>query len=545
MPSTDLPDTGSLSTKEENLLARETERRRTFAIISHPDAGKTTLTEKLLLYGGAIHLAGSVKSRRAERHATSDWMELERQRGISVTSSVLQFDYEGFRINLLDTPGHEDFSEDTYRTLMAADSAVMLLDNRRGVEDRTRQLFAVCKRRRMPIFTFVNKCDRAGEDPLKLVSDVEADLEINCYPVTWPIYRDGIFAGVYDRRRKRVEMFERGLDHGAKMTLAQSSELDDPALIAMLGEDAHHRLVQEIGLLDAAGHEFDHAALLTGDLSPVFFGSALTNFGVEPFLAEFLDLAPAPSPHESTTGIVEPTDPEFSGFVFKIQANMDPRHRDRIAFVRVCSGRFEAGMQVRLNRTGKIVRLPAPQQFLARERSAVEEAWPGDVIGVVDKGTLRIGDTLSPNGDVEYRGIPRFAPEHFARIIGTDPMRRKQLDAGLRQLTEKGAAQVFFTEVDGGPNPVIGAVGMLQFDVMLFRLENEYGAPCRLERLPYRYPRWVEGPEAAIERASRGGGRMRLYDAKGMSLLVFDELWTLRSTQSHETTLTFHEVAPQ
>jgi peptide chain release factor 3 len=545
MPGTDLPDTGSLSTKEENLLARETERRRTFAIISHPDAGKTTLTEKLLLYGGAIHLAGSVKSRRAERHATSDWMELERQRGISVTSSVLQFDYEGFRINLLDTPGHEDFSEDTYRTLMAADSAVMLLDNRRGVEDRTRQLFAVCKRRRMPIFTFVNKCDRAGEDPLKLISDVEADLEINCYPVTWPIYRDGAFAGVYDRRRKRVEMFERGLDHGAKMTEAQSSELADPALIAMLGEDAHHRLVQEIGLLDAAGHEFDHAALLTGDLSPVFFGSALTNFGVEPFLAEFLDLAPPPSPHESTTGIVEPTDPEFSGFVFKIQANMDPRHRDRIAFVRVCSGRFEAGMQVRLNRTGKIVRLPAPQQFLARERSAVEEAWPGDVIGVVDKGTLRIGDTLSPNGDVEYRGIPRFAPEHFARIIGTDPMRRKQLDAGLRQLTEEGAAQVFFTEVDGGPNPVIGAVGMLQFDVMLFRLENEYGAPCRLERLPYRYPRWVEGPEAAIERASRGGGRMRLYDAKGMSLLVFDELWTLRSTQQHETSLTFHEVAPQ
>jgi peptide chain release factor 3 len=545
MPSTDLPDTGPLTTKEETLLARETERRRTFAIISHPDAGKTTLTEKLLLYGGAIHLAGSVKSRRAERHATSDWMELERQRGISVTSSVLQFDYQGFRINLLDTPGHEDFSEDTYRTLMAADSAVMLLDNRRGVEDRTRQLFAVCKRRRMPIFTFVNKCDRAGEDPLKLISDVEADLGIGCYPVTWPIYRDSIFAGVYDRRRKRVEMFERGLDHGAKMTEAQSSELDDPALIAMLGEDAHHRLVQEIGLLDAAGHEFDHAALLTGELSPVFFGSALTNFGVEPFLAEFLDLAPSPSPHESTKGIVEPTNPEFSGFVFKIQANMDPRHRDRIAFVRVCSGRFEAGMQVKLSRTGKIVRLPAPQQFLARERSAVEEAWPGDVIGVVDKGTLRIGDTLSPNGDVEYQGIPRFAPEHFARIIGTDPMRRKQLDAGLRQLTEEGAAQVFFTEVDGGPNPVIGAVGMLQFDVMLFRLEHEYGAPCRIEKLPYRYPRWVTGPEAAIERASRGSGRMRLYDAKGMSLLVFDELWTLRSTQQHESTLTFHDVAPQ
>jgi peptide chain release factor 3 len=304
-PTTDLPASALLSTKSDAQLARETERRRTFAIISHPDAGKTTLTDKLLLYGGAIHLAGSVKSRRAERHATSDWTELERQRGISVTSSVLQFDYEGFRINLLDTPGHEDFSEDTYRTLMAADSAVMLLDNRRGVEDRRRQLFAVCKRRRMPIFTFVNKCDRAGEDPLKLVSDVEADLEINCYPVTWPIYRDGVFAGVYDRRRKRVEMFERGLDHGAKMTEAQSSDLHDPALIALLGEDAHHRLVQEIGLLDAAGRSFDHEALLTGDMSQVFFGSALTNFGVEPFLAEFLDLAPAPALRAGHTNPVE------------------------------------------------------------------------------------------------------------------------------------------------------------------------------------------------------------------------------------------------
>jgi len=525
-------------------LARETARRRTFAIISHPDAGKTTLTEKLLLYGGAIHLAGSVKARRAERHATSDWMELERQRGISVTSSVLQFDYEGYRINLLDTPGHEDFSEDTYRTLVAADSAIMLLDNRRGVEERTRQLFEVCKRRRMPIFTFVNKCDRVGEDPLKLLSDVEADLGIGCHPVTWPIFRDDVFAGVYDRRRKRIHLFERGVDHGASRAGVQAGSLDDPAVRVLLGEDAHHRLVQDIALLDAAGHAFDREEILSGELSPVFFGSALTNFGVEPFLAEFLDLAPSPVARESSRGQIEPTNPDFSAFVFKIQANMDARHRDRIAFVRICSGRFEAGMQATLVRTGKMLRLSAPQQFLARERTAIDEAWPGDVIGIVDKGTLRIGDSLSANDDVEFRDIPRFAPEHFARITIIDPMRRKQLDAGLRQLTEEGAAQVFYAESEIGPSPVIGAVGLLQFDVMLFRLEHEYGVPCRLEKLSYRFPRWVIGKEEDIERVARGRGRMRLYDAKNNSIIVFDDVWTLRSTLQHETVLDFLDAAP-
>ena len=525
-------------------LARETARRRTFAIISHPDAGKTTLTEKLLLYGGAIHLAGSVKARRAERHATSDWMELERERGISVTSSVLQFDYEGYRINLLDTPGHEDFSEDTYRTLVAADSAIMLLDNRRGVEERTRQLFEVCKRRRMPIFTFVNKCDRIGEDPLKLVSDVEADLGIGCHPVTWPIFRDDVFAGVYDRRRMRIHLFERGVDHGASRTGVQVGTLEDPGIRTLLGADAHHRLVQDIALLDAAGHQFDREAILTGELSPVFFGSALTNFGVEPFLAEFLDLAPPPVARESSRGPIEPASPDFTAFVFKIQANMDARHRDRIAFVRICSGRFEAGMQATLVRTGKTLRLSAPQQFLARERTAIEEAWPGDVIGIVDKGTLRIGDSLSTIDGVEYRDIPRFAPEHFARITILDPMRRKQLDAGLRQLTEEGAAQVFYAESEIGPSPLIGAVGLLQFDVMLFRLEHEYGVPCRLEKLSYRFPRWVIGTEEDIERVARGRGRMRLYDAKNNSIIVFDDIWTLRSTLQHETALRFLESPP-
>ncbi|HEX7020763.1 MAG TPA: peptide chain release factor 3 [Gemmatimonadaceae bacterium] len=523
--------------------------RRTFAIISHPDAGKTTLTEKLLLYGGAIHLAGSVKSRRAARHATSDWMKLEQERGISVTSSVMQFDYAGYKINLLDTPGHEDFSEDTYRTLVAADSAVMLLDNRKGVEDRTRQLFAVCKRRRTPIFTFVNKCDRVGEDPLKLIGDVEADLGIACHPITWPIFRDDAFVGVYDRRERQIHLFERAADHGASRVdeaVIDVGSLDDPKLRDLLGPTTHDRLVADIGLLDEAGHPFDASAVADGELSPVFFGSALTNFGVEPFLREFLDLAPSPAPRESTAGVVEPTDAEFTGFVFKIQANMDAKHRDRVAFVRICSGRFEAGMQVKHVRTGKPMRLAAPQTFMARERNAVDEAWPGDVIGVMDRGTLRIGDTLSETRDLEFSGIPRFAPEHFARIIIADPMKRKQLDAGLRQLTEEGAAQVFFTSGTDttSPTPIVGAVGQLQFDVMLHRLEHEYGAPCRLEKISARFPRWVKGPQAEIERVARDRGRLMLYDAKGNPLILFEDAWGLRWALEREKDIEFFEVAP-
>ena len=529
-----------------NDLETAINRRRTFAIISHPDAGKTTLTEKLLLYGGAIHLAGSVKARRAARHATSDWMKLEQERGISVTSSVMQFEYDGYHVNLLDTPGHEDFSEDTYRTLVAADSAVMLLDNRRGVEERTRQLFEVCKKRRIPIFTFVNKCDRAGEDPLKLISDVEADLDIKCHPVTWPIFRDGTFVGVYDRRRKLIHLFARDEEHGATRAEVKVGTLESEELKELLGADAHERLVHDIALLDEAGHPFDHAELLAGELSPVFFGSALTNFGLEPFLKEFLELAPAPLPRDSTIGVVQPTDPEFTGFVFKIQANMDPKHRDRVAFVRVCSGRFAAGMQVKHVRTGKPMRLSAPQQFMARERTAIEEAWPGDVVGVMDRGNLRIGDTLSADGDLEFQGIPRFAPEHFARVIIKDPMRRKQLDTGLRQLTEEGAAQVFFTSGTDttSPTPIVGAIGLLQFDVMIFRLENEYGVPCRLEPFAGRYPRWVIGPEADIERVARGQGTTLLYDVKGNPLLLFQDAWAMRYAQEKETTLRFLDNAP-
>ncbi len=525
-------------------LEREVSRRRTFAIISHPDAGKTTLTEKLLLYGGAIHLAGSVKARRATRHATSDWMQLEQERGISVTSSVLQFEFEGFQLNLLDTPGHEDFSEDTYRTLVAADSAIMLLDNRRGVEERTRQLFEVCKRRRTPIFTLVNKCDRYGEDPLKLIQDVEADLGIDCYAATWPIFNDDVFVGVFDRRYDRIHLFARSTDRGASRAQEKSLSATDPAVAEVLGAATHERLRNDLELLDAAGHPFDHARVLDGSLTPVFFGSALTNFGIEPFLREFLELAPPPSAREATTGEVQPTDIAFTGFVFKIQANMDPKHRDRVAFVRIVSGHFEAGKQTLHQRSTKQIRLSAPQQIMARERVSVEEAWPGDVIGIMDRGTLRIGDTLGGDGKLEFSGIPRFPPEHFARVIPADPLRRKQFDSGLRQLTEEGAAQVFYMESLAGPQPIVGAVGQLQFDVMAFRLEHEYQAPCRFESMTYRYPRWITGPKEEVDRVANGLGRLRLFDHKGNVVVLFQDQWALRRALQHEDTVVFHETQP-
>ncbi|MSR01779.1 MAG: peptide chain release factor 3 [Gemmatimonadetes bacterium] len=534
----------SAETEAPQRLAIEVARRRTFAIISHPDAGKTTLTEKLLLYGGAIHLAGTVKARRQSRHATSDWMALERERGISVTSSVMQFDFEGIRLNLLDTPGHQDFSEDTYRTLMAADSAVMLLDNRKGVEERTRQLFDVCRRRRVPIVTFVNKCDRPGTDPLTLLSEVERDLGLDCRPMTWPIFGLTGLVGVYDRRSTRVMLFDRGSDHGATRSVASDLALDDPAFVALVGTAARDQLLDEISLLDQAGHPFDLAAVHAGEQTPVYFGSALTNFGVEPFLHDFLKLAPPPAARPSSIGLVQPDRADFSGVVFKIQANMDPKHRDRIAFLRICSGRFEAGLEVTNTRTGRTMRLAPPQQFLARERTQAEEAWSGDVVGVLDRGTLRIGDTLAEDPTIRFDGIPRFPPEHFARVYPADPLRRKQLDNGLRDLSEEGAAQVFFVDGMSGSAPILGAIGRLQFDVMVHRLEHEYNAPCRLEPIGFGSPRWVAGPEAAVERAGNARGRMLVYDAKGAPVLIFENSSALWGAQHHEKDLTFYEIAP-
>ncbi|MBB4636154.1 peptide chain release factor 3 [Longimicrobium terrae] len=525
-------------------LSEEVRRRRTFAIISHPDAGKTTLTEKLLLYGGAIHLAGSVKARRAARHATSDWMQMEQERGISVTSSVLQFEYLGKSINLLDTPGHQDFSEDTYRTLMAADSAVMLLDNRKGVEEQTRKLFEVCRLRKTPVFTFVNKCDRPGAPVLQLIDDVERELGMKCYPMMWPILDGDRFLGVYDRVDERVYLFERGEDHGSSRVETHEGALTDDHILAAIPERAISQLLEDLELLEMAGAEFSEEAFLAGEVSPVFFGSALTNFGLEPFLRRFLQLAPAPGPRQADTRMVEPEETSFTGFVFKIQANMDPKHRDRIAFVRVCSGRFEAGMQVKHIRSGKPIRLASPTQFMARERTLIEEAWPGDVIGIHDRGNLRIGDTLSADGDLEFGGIPRFSPEHFARIVIGDPMKRKQLDTGLQQLSEEGAAQVFYAESLTGPAPIVGAVGKLQFDVLLHRLEHEYNVRARLEHMSYTGARWVDGPIREIERLAHGHGRMLVYDAKQKPLVLFDSEWTMRTTVDREKDLVFYDVAP-
>jgi peptide chain release factor 3 len=519
----------------------EIARRRTFAIISHPDAGKTTLTEKLLLYGGAVHLAGAVKAQKATRHATSDWIAIEQERGISVTSSVLQFPYGGLKLNLLDTPGHQDFGEDTLRTLLAADSAIMLLDNRKGVEDRTRQLFEVCRRRRLPIVTFVNKCDREGADPLTLLDDVTRDLGVKCAPVSWPIRSAQGFVGVYDRHDRLLHLFERDGSHGAQRPPVQVEALDSPKVRALIGDEAHAKLLEELELLDAVGEPFDRDAFLAGELTPVFFGSALTNFGVEPFLKQFLTLAPAPGPREVTGGTLAPDDPAFAGFVFKVQANMDPRHRDRIAFLRICAGHFTAGMSVRLQRTGKPLRLASPQQFMAQERVAVEEAWPGDVVGVYDRGTLRVGDSLATEEGIAFGGFPRFAPEHFGRLVVPDPLRRKHLDTGLRQLGEEGAVQVLYTEEGSAFTAVVAAVGQLQFDVLIHRLDTEYGVKARLERLPFSFARWVEGPEEVVRRIASLSGRLLVWDAHGAPLVLFPDRWSLQSALG-ETRLTWLEA---
>ena len=525
-------------------LAREVARRRTFAIISHPDAGKTTLTEKLLLYGGAIHLAGSVKARRASRHATSDWMEMEKERGISITASVLQFEYEGLRINLLDTPGHQDFSEDTYRALTAADSAIMLLDNRKGVEAQTRKLFSVCRKRRLPIVTFVNKSDRVGEDPLKLLDDVQADLGIRCFPATWPVRHEGRLVGVVDRSDGTLHVYTRGEDHGGTRPEAVVHTLADPATEAALGAAAVNALREELELLDVAGEAFDMEAVERGEATPVYFGSALTNFGVDVFLRRFLEIAPPPAARESDRGTVDPIEAGFSGFVFKVQANMDPKHRDRIAFVRVCSGMFEPGLEATVSRTGRVLRLALPQTFLARERSHGDTAVAGDVVGLHDRSELRVGDTLSVS-ELEFPGVPRFSPEHFATVRLEDAMRRKQLDRGLRHLAEEGTILLLFSDSLNGPVPVVGAVGRLQFEVLADRLEREYGVEVSLHLLPFRCARWVTGAESDISRIAGGYGRKGAKDVDGHPMILFESEWVMERTAADEKHIRFHDVQPR
>ena len=513
-------------------------KRRTFAIISHPDAGKTTLTEKLLLYGGAIHLAGSVKGHKGTRAATSDWMEIERQRGISVTSSVLQFEYAGRRMNLLDTPGHNDFSEDTYRTLAAADTAVMLIDSVKGVEPQTIKLFAVCRMRGIPIVTFVNKLDREGRPPLELLDEIERVLGIPCTPLNWPVGSGQRFVGVYDRERATVLRFERVVAGTARAPMSTCAP-DDPELRAALGERVYGEFHDELALLEGAGHGFDTDRFLAGQLSPVFFGSAMNNFGIEPFLDKFVELAPPPRARATSTGTIEPDAETFSAFVFKIQANMDPRHRDRIAFVRLCSGRFARGMEVEQVRTGKPLTMARTVQFLGQERTMVDEAYAGDILGVWDGGVLRIGDTLVSGKPFEFQGVPRFSPEHFVMTALKDPLKRKQLKMGLEQLSEEGAVQLFFDRNRLSRDPILGAVGVLQFEIIQHRLQSEYGVAVGLSQLPYRHARWVEGEPFEPNKFERSGHTTCVLDVENRPLILFDSDWALRQALTDNPQLKF------
>lgn len=511
-----------------NKITAEVERRKTFAIISHPDAGKTTLTEKLLLYGGAIRLAGSVKSRKSTKHAASDWMDIEKERGISVTSSVLQFEYNGYFINLLDTPGHQDFSEDTYRTLMAADSAVMLIDGAKGVEPQTIKLFHVCRMRKMPIFTFVNKMDRASKDPLELMEELENVLGIRSYPMNWPIGIHGDFKGVYDRSNSQIMLFSGG-NHGQTFVSSNNGSVEDPVFKETLGSHYHKILCDDIELLEAAGDSFNRKLFLKGEITPMFFGSAMTNFGVQPFLEEFLDLAPKPGIRETNIGDISPEDENFSGFIFKIQANMNPAHRDRIAFMRICSGKFEKGMSVFHTNENKEIRLAQPQQFKAQERTIIEEAYGGDIIGVFDPGIFRIGDTLSQNDpNLKYADIPMFPSEHFMRVHAKDSMKRKQFIKGITQLSQEGAIQVYKKPDQGVEELILGAVGELQFEVLEHRLRNEYSVELRLQRLNFKFARWLKSKKPDLENLNVTSSTMLVHDKDEKPVLLFENEWSER-----------------
>ncbi len=462
--------------------------RKTFAIISHPDAGKTTLTEKLLLFGGAIQLAGTVKGRKASRHATSDWMEMEKQRGISVTSSVMQFPYRDCMVNLLDTPGHEDFSEDTYRTLTAVDSALMVIDSAKGVEDRTIKLMEVCRLRDTPILTFINKLDREGRDAIELLDEIEEILKINCAPMTWPIGMGKQFKGVFHIAKQQLYLFS--AQHGGKIQQGEAiTGLDNPRLDELLGDQADH-LREEMELVLGASHEFDQQQYLQGKLSPVFFGSAINNFGVQEILEALVNYSPSPLPHQTLTRKVEPQEPKFSGFVFKIQANMNPAHRDRIAFLRICSGKYQKGMKLKHVRLKRDIQVNNALTFRADTRQAIDTAYPGDIIGLHNHGTIQIGDAFTQGEVLKFTGIPYFAPELFRRVILKNPLKLKALQKGLIQLCEEGATQVFrpFKNND----IILGAVGSLQFDVTAFRLQNEYNVACQFEAVSIATARWIQ-----------------------------------------------------
>ncbi len=525
-------------------LKEEIEKRRTFAIISHPDAGKTTLTEKFLLYGGQIQLAGTVKGRKAAKHAVSDWMEIEKERGISVTSSVLQFHYDGKCINILDTPGHQDFSEDTYRTLMAADSAVMVIDGAKGVEPQTIKLFKVCVLRHIPIFTFINKFDREARDPYELLSDIEEVLGIRTCPINWPIGCGRSFKGIFERGRDTVELFK-AAQGGAREVQSEVYGLSDASLPSLLGVEMYEKLLEDRELLDGASDEFDQERVNHGDLTPVFFGSALTNFGVRSFLAHFLEMSLPPLPRHSDQGLIDPEGEDFSAFVFKIQANMDSRHRDRVAFMRICSGEFSAGMEVNHVQGNRKVKLSQPTQMMADERKLVEKAYAGDIIGIFDPGIFSIGDTLALSGKkFRFDGIPTFAPEHFARVRQVDTMKRKQFLKGVRQIAEEGAIQIFQEFNSGMEEIIVGVVGELQFEVLSYRLKNEYSVDVKLEILPYEYIRWIVNRTGAeVDQIAGTSDMKRVKDLKDRPLLLFAHEWSVGMVLDRNPGLELSEFA--
>ena len=522
-------------------LVQEINRRRTFAIISHPDAGKTTLTEKFLLYGGAIAQAGVVKGKKNSRAATSDWMEIEKQRGISVTSSVMQFQYNGFCINILDTPGHQDFSEDTYRTLMAADSAVMVIDGAKGVEPQTRKLFKVCAMRHIPIFTFVNKMDRETKDPFDLLDEVERELGIETYAMNWPIGSGKDFQGVYDREKSQLLFFS-GLN-GKSRAGKEEVDLYDPRVAELLDSEAkHQQLIDDVELL-SAGRDMDMQAVKNGQLSPVFFGSALTNFGIEPFLENFLQLTPPPLARTADCGEIDTFDPNFSAFVFKIQANMNKAHRDRLAFMRICSGKFQRDTEYFHVQGNKKMRLSQPQQLMAAEREIVEEAYAGDVIGVFDPGIFSIGDTITvPGKKFKFSGIPTFAPEHFCRVSAKDSMKRKQFVKGTEQIAQEGAIQIFKVPNSGMEEVIVGVVGVLQLEVFQYRMKNEYGVDLRMENLPYEEIRLIDSYPGDLSDMNLGSDAELLEDYRGRSLLVFSSYWAIDFTCRRNPGLKLKEI---
>ncbi len=545
MKSTPLDKTNLDPNLEEELtvsLSSEVSKRRNFAIISHPDAGKTTLTEKLLLYGGAIQQAGAVKARGEQRKVTSDWMEIEKQRGISITSTVLQFAYKEKTINLLDTPGHQDFSEDTYRTLAAADNAVMLEDAAKGLEPQTRKLFEVCRMRQIPIFTFINKMDRPGQEPLELLDEIESELGLSTFAVNWPIGSGELFRGVVERATNEVVLFSRA--ERGKQSNEIRLKINDPELKNLVEEELLTKALEEIEILDEAGCDLSQELILSGELTPVFFGSAMTNFGVRPFLDNFLELSQGPVARNSFDGPIVPTRESFSGFVFKLQANMDPKHRDRVAFVRVCSGRFKKDMTVQHARTGKQIRLSRPQKIFGQDRAVVDDAYPGDVIGLNNPGMFAIGDTLFIGPRVEFEGIPCFSPEIFSWLRNPNPSAFKNFRKGVNELREEGAVQILYDKDQSKRDPILAAVGQLQLEVVQHRLSSEYGVETRLEPMGYQVARWVKGGWPALEEVGRIFNCKTVQDAWLRPVLLFKNEWNLNQLKEDHPEMELNSVAP-